>query len=162
MPALFRRRKLYFNVNTTTHTSIGNMRRVIFPCTQYTASYTGDAYGAVLQDYQPCTTTLANQGAQSSLRRRLATSMYFLPIAESAFWASSTISNKGGPGVYYSMWFGDPTTGDQLTVTGGIAGTTPIFHQHFAAVLNIGTLVNSSSFTVQGQLVVERRHSIEV
>lgn len=141
--AAVKRKKLYFDV-VFGNASVANRT---YPCTQFKSSYTGDAYGGVLDDLAPLVAGSTNQA-----KRLAEVCAWFVP---NAALASATSPNP------ITLAFVPATTtagGTGLTdAVSGLKGSTPIYTRHFGVNIRKPGLA-----TMSGRLYVQRQHSIEV
>ena len=146
--AATRRKKLYFNVDLRTATNAA------FPCTQFWASYTGDNYGAVLDDLTPLTASSTNQAKRMN---------------SVAAWLSgrlslgASVSTTTAQPAFVIDFINATTVGSGATALTNadsalFNGSTPIFTRHFAVrVRKIGAATGFRSV-----LNVQRQHSFEI
>lgn len=158
-----RRKKLYFDVNLVAVTKRS------FPCTQFRASYSGDRYGGVLDDYQALTATSPPQR-----KRAWDVRAWFQPLTGGTVGEQTIITDNMNATVTVLaervfVQFMGATTTTQINgvwpaalapAVGAVPlGASPIGTRHFGVrVSREGTL----SATVRGILHVERQHEFEV
>lgn len=174
MPQPLRRKKLYFDVSFQTGpsgtTMMASPQKLVFPCTQFRANYTGgDRYGALLDDLPALT-----GGSDRNAKRRNEVAAWFQPYSGYANTGDSPTSNATNIG-QVRLDFVQATTnatgasplpyltagGTQIT---NKYGMTPVFTRHFGVRVQRFGLVGplGDVFTTHGILYVHRQHSIEI
>lgn len=158
-----RRKKLYFDVSL-----VGAVKAQVFPCTQFRISYTGDNFGAVLDDLPPLTNT-----SPSESKRRNSVCAWFQPtdgqsLPDLAAGTAPVLARNSHVFVRFvnATTSTSPTFPTDLTFPGLLPGSSPIGTRHFSVLVARpgGDFLdnNGTSPTVRGVLYVQRQHSIEI
>lgn len=163
--AATKRKKLYFDISLVTLPS------VVRACTQFRATYPGDLYGSVLEDFAALTA-----GSSANDKQRNEVTAWFVPVDGEILdgGRATQIIDKRNQRVY--VRFVQATVSDNtdgtgiaagLTFPGRIQGTTPIGTRHFSVLVARdsklgGTNRTDISPTVRGRLYVQRQHKIEI
>lgn len=167
-----RRKKLYFDISLT-----DAIPTRVYACTQFTATYAGDLYGSVLEDFAPLT-----PASSAELKRRNEVCAWFqptdgqtLPNINAAGTALITARNQQ---VFVRFVIATATTTNTaswtvtqvsgLTFGSQLPGSTPIGTRHFGVMVARGIPLRPTGYddtrspTVRGRLYVQRQHTIEI
>ena len=156
-----RRKKLYFDISLVTVTA------VVRACTQFRATYPGDLYGSVLEDFAPLTA-----GSSAALKQRNEVTAWFAPVSGQRTTSATTANSPYLNQSYYVRFVSATVTNntDATTIPDGlvfgtqIQGSTPIGTRHFGVMVarHRSTTSAENSPTVRGRLYVQRQHQIEI